>query len=98
MAIKVKPVGNRLVVEPIKKGDTYEGTKIWRPEDQQVELNEGDVLRVSVDGTTETCPVKAGERVVYPSYAGTAITLPEGKFLVIEFKHVLAVLEVTPDA
>jgi chaperonin GroES len=96
--IKLKPLGDRLVVEAIEQDETT-ASGILIPETAKEKPQEGNVLaagpgRLDDSGKRVTMEVKVGDRVLYARYAGTEIKL-EGnkKVLILRESDVLALVE-----
>ncbi len=96
--IKLKPLGDRLVVEAIEQEETT-ASGIILPETAKEKPQEGKVLaagpgRLDDDGKRVPMEVKVGDRVLYAKYAGTEIKL-EGnrKVLILKESDVLALVD-----
>jgi len=96
--LKLKPLGDRLVVEAIEQDETT-ASGILIPETAKEKPQEGNVLaagpgRLDDSGKRVTMEVKVGDRVLYARYAGTEIKL-EGnkKVLILRESDVLALVE-----
>ena len=78
-----------VLVKPEKKEESI--FKIIVRDDHRVPeyKNVGQVVKVGGEG----CPVKLGERIVFPMYAGQDLDGPAGKFLLMGFDSILAVVE-----
>ncbi len=96
--LKIKPLGNNVVVEPIKD-DKVTKSGIVIPETLSeetpqkgviVSLGEGRLLK---DGKRYTFSVKVGDRVVFKKYAPTEFEIDDTKYLIIEEKDILGVLD-----
>ncbi|MBL7201166.1 MAG: co-chaperone GroES [Anaerolineae bacterium] len=98
MAIKLKPLGDRLVVEPIEQEETT-ASGIFLPETAKEKPQEGRVVaagpgRLDDSGCRVPMEVKEGDRVLYAKYAGTEIKLDgEHKVLILKESDVLALVE-----
>jgi len=96
--IKLKPLGDRLVVEPIEKEEVTPGGIIL-PETAKEKPQEGKVIAVGPgrrdeQGNRIPMDVKVGDRVLYAKYAGTEVKLPgDRKLLVLKESDVLAIIE-----
>jgi chaperonin GroES len=95
---KLKPLGDRLVVEPIEQEDTTSGG-ILLPETAKEKPQEGRVIaagpgKLDDSGKRVKMEVKVGDRVLYARYAGTEIKV-EGnkKGLILKESDVLALVE-----
>ena len=95
---KLKPLGDRLVVEPIEQEDTTSGG-ILLPETAKEKPQEGRVIaagpgKLDDSGKRIKMEVKVGDRVLYVKYAGTEIKVEENKkVLIMKESDVLALVE-----
>ena len=97
MALKLRPLADRLVVEPIEREDMTAGG-IYVPETAKEKPQEGKVLAVGPgrkddDGKRIPMDVKVGDRVLYARYAGSEVKLEDKKVLIIKESDILAILE-----
>ena len=98
MAAKLKPLGDRLVIEPIEQEETTAGG-ILLPETAKEKPQEGKVVaagpgRLDEDGKRVKMEVKVGDIVLYAKYAGTEIKLEgDTKVLILKESDVLALVE-----
>ncbi|MGM5488742.1 MAG: co-chaperone GroES [Nanobdellota archaeon] len=85
--MNVKPLGNRVLLE---REELEEKTKggIYIPDTAKEKTYRGKVVAV---GDGKDIPVKAGDTVIFESYAGTEITVEDKKYLIMDIKDVLAV-------
>lgn len=96
MALNIKPLGDRIVVEPIEKEETTPSGLVL-PETAKEKPQEGKVVaagpgRLNDDGTRVPMDVKVGDRVLYAKYAGTEFKLDDKKYLILGEKDILATL------
>ena len=98
MAIKLKPLGDRVVVEPVEKEEVT-ASGIVLPETAKEKPQEGMVLAVGPgrwdeDGEKRVAlDVKEGDTVLYAKYAGTEVKLPgDRKVLVLRESDLLAIV------
>ena len=82
----IKPLGDRVVVEPTEQQEKTE-SGIILPDTAQEKPQEGKVLAV---GDCET--IKKNDVVLYPKYSGTEINHKGKDVLIISEKEVLAVV------
>jgi chaperonin GroES len=96
MALKLRPLADRLMVEPIEREDmTISG--IYVPETAKEKPQEGKVIAVGPgrrDDEGERIPmdVAEGDRVLYAKYGGTEVKIEEKKYLILKESDVLAIL------
>lgn len=95
---KLKPLGDRLIVEPIEKEEVT-ASGIVLPETAKEKPQEGEVLAVGPgrrdeDGDRIPMDVKEGDRVLFAKYAGTEVKLEsDRKVLVLRESDILAIVE-----
>ena len=83
----IKPLGDRVVVEPSKRLEKTD-SGIILPDTVQDKPQEGKVLAV---GDCET--IKKDDLVLYPKYIGTEVNHEGQDVLIMSEKEVLAVVE-----
>jgi chaperonin GroES len=96
--MNLKPLGDRLVVEPIEQEETT-AAGILLPETAKEKPQEGRVLavgpgRVDENGNRIEMEINEGDRVLYAKYAGTEVKLqPDRKVLIMKESDILALVE-----
>ena len=93
----LKPLGNRLVVEPLEQEELTPGGIIL-PETAKEKPQKGTVLSSGPgdrdeDGKRIPMDVKVGDVVLYAKYSGTEIKLDSKKLLILRETDVLAIVE-----
>lgn len=96
MALSLKPLGNRVVVEPIEQEDVTAGG-IVLPETAKEKPQKGIILSVGPgerddDGDRIPMDVKAGDTVLFAKYAGTEIKINTKKLLILKESDILGIL------
>ena len=97
MTLKLRPLADRLVVEPTEQEEmTVSG--IYVPETAKEKPQEGKVIaagpgRKDDDGNRIPMDVAKGDRVLFARYAGTEVKLEDKKYLILKESDVLAILE-----
>ena len=94
MAIKLKPLADRLVVRPIEREEMSKGG-IVLPDTVKEKPQEGKVLavgpgRLSDDGKRIAMDVKLGDTVVYAKYGGTEIRIDDEELVILRESDILA--------
>jgi chaperonin GroES len=97
MSISLKPLGNRVVVEPIEQEDITAGG-IVLPETAKEKPQKGKVLSVGPgdrdeDGKRIPMDVAVGDTVLYAKYAGTEIKIESKKLLILRETDLLAIVD-----
>jgi chaperonin GroES len=92
----IKPLGERVLVEPIAKEVTT-ASGILLPETAKEKPQEGKVVAVGsgvlVDGQRVALEVKPGDRVLFSKYAGTEIKVDGKEYLIMKENDIHAILE-----
>ncbi len=96
MALNLKPLADRVIVEPIEEQETTPGG-IVLPETAKEKPQKGVVLAVGKgrlldDGTYSPMEVKVNDQVLFAKYAGTEIKIRDKKYLILGEKDILAVV------
>jgi chaperonin GroES len=97
MGFKLKPLADRIVVEPTEREEVT-ASGIYVPETAKEKPQEGKVIatgpgRKDDDGKRIPMDVAEGDRVLYAKYAGTEVKLDDKKYLILKESDVLAILE-----
>ena len=95
MATKIKPLGNRVVVQR-SKAQTSKGG-ILLPDSAQERPREGHVIaagpgKTNDAGQLEVISVKVGDRILFGAYAGTEIKYNEEEYLILSEEDILGIL------
>jgi|TARA_B100001540_G_scaffold299326_1_gene303688 chaperonin GroES len=96
MALKVKPLSDRVVVEPAPAEDVSSGGIIL-PDTAQEKPQQGTIVaagpgKVSDSGKTVAMEVKKGDRILYGKYSGTEFSFEGTDYLIMRESDILAVL------
>lgn len=90
--MKIKPIGERVLVRPHKKEERTNGG-IYIPDSAKEERKEGDVIAVGQYKDGKDMPIKQGDRILYGGYSSEEIEINGEKHIFIDFKDVLAKIE-----
>jgi len=96
MALNLRPLGNRVVVEPMEQEEITAGG-IVLPETAKEKPQKGIVLSAGPgerdeDGDYIKMDVKAGDTVLFAKYAGTEIKVDGKKLLILRESDLLAIV------
>lgn len=97
MSLKLKPLADRVVVEPIEREETT-ATGIILPETAKEKPQEGKVVAVGpgrLDEKGERVPmeVKKGNKVLFAKFAGTEVKMDDKKLLIMRESDILAIVK-----
>lgn len=95
--LKLKPLGGRVIVEPIEQEEMTAGGIIL-PETAKEKPQEGKILAAGPgdrdeDGERIPMEVKVGDKVLYAKYSGTEVKVDGKKLLILKENDILAVVE-----
>jgi len=95
--LKLKPLGGRVIVEPIEQEEMTAGGIIL-PETAKEKPQEGKILAAGPgdrdeDGKRIAMEVKVGDKVLYAKYSGTEVKVDGKKLLILRESDILAVVE-----
>ena len=97
MAVKVRPLHDRLIVERIEETEQMVGGIII-PDTAKEKPQQGKVVAVGKgklkdDGSVTPLDVAAGDKVLFGKYSGQEIKLDGDEYLIIREDEILGVLE-----
>jgi chaperonin GroES len=100
MGLNIKPLGERVVVEPLEKEvETFAGGQLVLPDTAKERPQQGRVLAVGPgmrddDGAYIPLDVEVGDTVIFAKYAGTSFKTEDGRdILFMKESDILAVLQ-----
>ncbi|WP_153557489.1 co-chaperone GroES [Roseimaritima sediminicola] len=95
--IRLQPMGERVVVQRDQGEETTAGG-IVLPDSAQEKPARGTIVAIGTgklldDGSRSTPQVKAGEKVLFSSYAGETVEIDDVEYLLMREDDILAVIE-----
>ena len=95
--MKVRPLGDRVLVKPIEEGEQVKGGIII-PDTAKEKPQEGLVVavgpgKVSESGQAIAMNLKEGDKILYGKYAGTEVRLDDIDHLIMSESDILAIIE-----
>ncbi len=97
MAVKYTPLGDKVLVERLEAQEKTKGG-IVIPDTAKEKPREGRVVSLGQgrrldDGSIHPFQVKAGDRIIFASYAGTDVKIEGKDYLIMPEEDILAVVE-----
>jgi chaperonin GroES len=94
MAVKLQPLGDRVVVRPIEREEVTK-SGIVLPDTAKEKPQEGKVLavgpgRMADDGKRVAMDVKVGDEVLYVKYGGTEVKIDGEELMILRESDILA--------
>jgi len=83
----VKPLGERLLIKPIKEEKKTEGG-IVLPDTAKEKPQKAEV--VAIGDKVEDLDVQVGDKVIFAKYAGTEIKIDDEDYIIIDVNDILA--------
>ncbi len=94
--IKVHPLGDRVVVQPVEDAEEMRGG-LYIPDTAKEKPQQGEIVAVGPGryekGERVPMELKVGQRVLYGKYSGTEVTIDGQEYLIVKESDVLAVVE-----
>jgi chaperonin GroES len=95
--MKLKPLGDRVIVTPIE-ADDQTPTGLFLPETAKEKPQQGKVIAAGPgarkeDGDRIAMDINVGDTVLYARYGGTTIKLDGKEYLILKETDVLAIVE-----
>ena len=97
MSLNVKPLGDRVLVEPVEEKETKKGGIII-PDSAKEKPTEAVVRALGTGKTDDNgkkvpFEVKVGDRVLISKYGGTDVKLNDKEFKLLNSDDILAIIE-----
>ena len=94
--VKIKPLADRIVVEPLEETEEMRGG-LYIPDTAKEKPQHGTVVAVGPGRRTDKgellkVEIGTGDRVLYGKYSGTEVTVDGNDYLIVKESDVLAVL------
>jgi chaperonin GroES len=98
MALKVKPLGDRVLVEPIEEKEQQSQGGIIIPDSAKEKPTESKVIALGTGKTDDNgkkipFEVKKGDRVLVSKYGGTEIKLDGKEYKILGSEDILAIID-----
>ncbi|OQW95847.1 MAG: co-chaperone GroES [Verrucomicrobia bacterium A1] len=94
--MKIQPLADRVLVEPVKEGDEKKGGIII-PDTAKEKPTTGKVIAIGtgkLDDSGKKIPfnVKVGDKVLMPKYGGTEVKLNDKDYQIVREEDILGVI------
>ena len=91
MALNIKPLADRVLVEPAQ-AETKTASGIIIPDTAKEKPQKGTIVAIGTGTKDEPLTVKVGDSVLYGKYAGTDLKLDGKNYLIMRESDVLAII------
>jgi len=97
MALNLRPLGDRVVVEPLEQEERTE-SGLFIPETAKEKPQRGKIIAIGDgrrddEGNRVPMDVKVGETILFAKYGGTEVKLDSQKLLILKESDILAVVD-----
>lgn len=97
MAINIRPLGDRVLVEPVEKEETIAGGALVLPETAKEKPQQGLVVAAGAgkrddNGKRIEMDVEVGQTVLFAKYAGTEVKIDGKKYLIMKESDILGII------
>lgn len=96
-AVKLRPLGNRVLVRRLEPEETLKGGIIL-PDTAKKQQESAEVIAVGVskkdkEGREIPMPVKVGDIILMEKYSGQEVTIDEETFVITKADDLIAIIE-----
>lgn len=94
--MKIQPLGDRVLVEPVKEGESKKGGIII-PDSAKEKPQQGKVIAVGTgkvddNGKKIAFSVKKGDTVLMPKYGGTEVKIDDKEYQIMREDDILGII------
>jgi chaperonin GroES len=94
--MKIQPLGDRVLVEPVKEGEQKKGGIII-PDSAKEKPTEGKIIaigtgKIDEKGNKIAFNVKVGDKVLMPKYGGTEVKFDGHEYQIMREEDILGVI------
>ncbi len=96
-AAKIRPLGDRVLVKPVKEEEVKKGGIII-PDTAKEKPSEGEIIAVGPGGRDESgklipIDLKVGDRILFGKWSGTEVKIDGEELLIMKESDVMGVIE-----
>jgi len=91
MALNIKPLADRVLVEPAA-AETKTASGLIIPDNAKEKPQKGTVVAIGTGTKDEALTVQVGDTVLYGKYAGTELKLEGSDYLMMRESDILAII------
>ena len=91
MALKIKPLSDRVLVEP-QEAETKTASGLYIPDSAKEKPQQGKVVAVGKGKKDHNMTVKVGDMVLYGKYSGSELKYEGNDYLIMREEDILAII------
>src|SRR5215213_71991 len=97
MVVNLRPLGDRVLIEPLEQDETFAGGMLVLPETAKEKPQQGNVVAVGEglrdnNGKRVDMDILVGDRVLFARYSGNEIKLDRKKLLIMKESDILGIV------
>ena len=92
MALKLKPLGDRIIIEPNEEDDSKSSGGIIIPDTAKEKPQRGKVVAVGAGTSDHKMNVKVGDSILYGKYSGTELTIGDTDYLIMKESDIFGIV------
>jgi chaperonin GroES len=97
MVVNLRPLGDRVLIEPVEQDETFAGGMLVLPETAKEKPQQGNVVAVGeglrdINGKRVDMDILVGDRVLFARYSGNEIKLDRKKLLIMKESDILGIV------
>jgi chaperonin GroES len=90
--MNIKPLGDRILVAPIKEEEVTR-SGIILPDTAKEKRAEGEIIAVGLGEKIIKLGLSSGQRIIFGKYAGDEIKIDDKEYKILNYDDLLAVIE-----
>ena len=95
--MKVKPLGDRVLIKPLEEKEEKRGSIII-PDTAKEKPQEGEIVavgrgKITDKGEVKPLELKVGDKILYGKYSGTEVKIDNKEYLILHEDDILAIIE-----
>jgi chaperonin GroES len=90
--MKIKPLGERVLIKTEKNKEEKTKSGIYLPKSDE-DKKQGIIEEVGESKDGKGLPINKGDKVLYSGYSHEEIEIGSEKYVIVEFKDIIAKLE-----
>ena len=91
--MKLRPLGNRIVVSPLTEEEVTKGGIILPDTVDKEKKAEGKIVAIGEGEKIKALNLKEGDKVLFGKYAGEEVKVDDSEYKILTDEDVLAVIE-----
>lgn len=88
--IGIKPLGDRVVIKPVEE-ESRTDSGLYIPDTAKEKPQTGVIMAVA-ENDDDYISVEVGDRVLFPKYTGSEISIGGEDYIIMDFEDLLAVM------